>query len=74
MRDPFVCWYMSPSRVVRCSPPFLYGRHTAAIAIAVTATTPIKLAVAVFTPPDVLAPGVTVPLEPVEPDVVPLEA
>ena len=57
MRDPFVCWYMSPSRVVRCSPPFIYGRHTAAVAIAVAATTPTKLAVAVFPP------SVTVPLE-----------
>ena len=53
MRDPF-CWYMSPSRILRCSPPFLYGRHTAAVAIAVAATTPTKLVVAVFAPPDVL--------------------
>ena len=31
---------------------FIHGRHTAAVAIAVAATTPTKLAVAVF-PPDV---------------------
>ena len=40
---------------------FIYGRHTAAVAIAVAATTPTKLVVAVF-PPDVLS-VVTVPLE-----------
>ena len=34
-------------------PSFLYGRHIAAAAIAVTATTPTKLVVAVF-PPDIL--------------------
>jgi len=44
-----------------CHFPFLYGRHTAAVAIAVAATTPTKLVVAVF-PPDVLS-VVTVPLE-----------
>ena len=33
--------------------PFLYGRHTSAVAIAVAATAPTKLVVAVF-PPDVL--------------------
>ena len=52
---------------------FIYGKHTAAVAIAVAATTPTKLAVTLFTPPDVFS-VVTVPLEPVEPDVVPLEA
>jgi hypothetical protein len=40
---------------------FVYGRHTAAVAIAVTAATPTRLVVAVF-PPDVLS-VVTVPLE-----------
>ena len=63
MRDLFVGWY--PCRP--CHPQssslrvFVYGRHTAAVAIAVAAATPTRLAVAVFTP-DVLS-VVTVPLE-----------
>ena len=44
--------HLQPSICYVTCYPLLYGRHTAAVAIAVAAATPTKLIVAVF-PPDV---------------------